>query len=338
MPRDEHDDPLGLRSAPQRVEQITVGVVVTAAVVPQVHDDGAQSLRLRRFGHPASDGRRRHERLVVADVEDALAGERGRPDLLVATGDVRRYGGGDSLRQQRMLQITDSAAVLRNGERSQAGGEPVASALERERHRTEIGHETEPVQYLRRVEVGRNPKHQRRVVVVRNERTDGRDHVLDRMACDRDDSRPQEIRPTGLPDDVRTVGERVHPDRIRMEETTVRGIEREDSRMTVARLRASHRAASIPPATGRRRVSPRVRRDPRRQHRSATARDRGRGSDGRRADAAQRVGRRPFEQRSEQRKEQGGKQDRDHRDNSFKAWSIQSRRHGMSASPYRSVK
>jgi hypothetical protein len=38
------------------------------------------------------------------------------------------------------------------------------------------------------------------------------------------------------------------------------------------------------------------------------------------------------------REEQGGKQDRDHRDNSFKAWSIQSRRHGMSASPYRSVR
>ena len=38
------------------------------------------------------------------------------------------------------------------------------------------------------------------------------------------------------------------------------------------------------------------------------------------------------------REEQGGKKARDHRDNSFKAWSIQSRRHGMSASPYRSVK
>ena len=39
--RDEHDDPLGLRDAPQRIEQIGVGVVVAAAVVPQIHDDGA---------------------------------------------------------------------------------------------------------------------------------------------------------------------------------------------------------------------------------------------------------------------------------------------------------
>ena len=36
--------------------------------------------------------------------------------------------------------------------------------------------------------------------------------------------------------------------------------------------------------------------------------------------------------------EKGGKKARDQRDNSFKAWSIHSRRHGMSASPYRSVK
>ncbi len=75
---------------------------------------------------------------------------------------------------------------------------------------------------------------------MRDERADGRDHVLDRMASDRDDSRAQQIRPAGLPDDVRAVGERVHPDRIRVEETTVRGIEREDSRMAVAD--SGHRA------------------------------------------------------------------------------------------------
>ena len=38
----------------------------------------------------------------------------------------------------------------------------------------------------------------------------------------------------GLPDDVRTVGERVHPDRIRMKDTPVRGIEWEDPRVPVA--------------------------------------------------------------------------------------------------------
>lgn len=69
---------------------------------------------------------------------------------------------------------------------------------------------------------------------MRDERAHRCDHVLERTAVDCNDSRPQEIRPAGLPDDVRTVGERVHPDRIRMEETPVRGIEREDPGMTVA--------------------------------------------------------------------------------------------------------
>ncbi len=69
---------------------------------------------------------------------------------------------------------------------------------------------------------------------MRNERTDGRDHILERMAVDRDDSCAQEVRPAGLPDDVRAVGERVHPDRIRMKNAPVRGIQREDPRMTVA--------------------------------------------------------------------------------------------------------
>src|SRR6478735_9270978 len=115
-----------------------------------------------------------------------------------------------------MLQIADSAAVLRNGERSQAGGEPAASALERERDRAEIGHETEPVQYLRRVEVGRHTKHERRFVVVWDEWAHRRDQVFERTAVDGHDTGAEEIRSTRLPDDVSAIGERVHPDRIRM--------------------------------------------------------------------------------------------------------------------------
>src|SRR5262249_37752773 len=70
-PRDEDDDPLRLRDARERTEQVGVRVVAAAAVVAEVADHAPQPLLLRRLEHPAREAPRAARHLVVPDVEHA---------------------------------------------------------------------------------------------------------------------------------------------------------------------------------------------------------------------------------------------------------------------------
>jgi len=136
-----------------------------------------------------------------------------------------------------MDEIADRTRIRPNRQRSQLSVKAPAASLEREAQRPDARDEVEPVQDLRRVEVGRHAQLQRRVVIVRHERTHGREDLCERAVVHRDETGPQQIGATGLADHVDPVGEGVHPDRIGMQLSVRPRIEREDPRVPVAHAR-----------------------------------------------------------------------------------------------------
>ena len=204
----------------QRLEQVRVRVDVAAAVVAQVDDHTTRLRPAREPDEPIRDLHRVALNGVVGEVDGAIPVDRRQPLRRAALLHEQRLGTLRHPVEEVRIRGSQRGHVRAGRNRCDRG---VGRALDREHGARGGGRDPEPVQDLRRHEVGVAVRGARQRVVVGHERIDEPEHVRDRLAVDRDEFVADELRAAGRGDDVDAVRELVCGKGIEVEHATVVG-------------------------------------------------------------------------------------------------------------------
>ncbi len=220
------DDELALDGRPrEHVEQRGVGGVVAAVVEADVDDDTPHGRLPREREETLGEVVGVIRRQPVAEVDDLAVLQRRQPLRVVDAAQPDRVVLGLQRRGRSAERRRDLARVDRLERRLAAVGE---------RERRVALDDPEAAQHLGGRDELRQQPAEPRLVVVRHERPDLLDHLVDRSAVDRRDATPGQILVADRADDVEPVGEVVEPEGVDVERAGVL-VEGVDRRVAVAR-------------------------------------------------------------------------------------------------------